>query len=629
MALTYQTLIDDILLTNAEQVIGIGFQSQNSEGDTESNFRLYLTINGLFKFIENDTVIFGGNDPLLKLNYSFKPCLALSISVSNDLRKCYIYNNIIKTNTGEIIDITPYNFFNSGLLKQANINTNLKKYTNGKDYVNDSSTYPVYPQVGDIGSIYLDFSYLSNIISERVNNSQDGKISLKEFLQKICDDLNRCLGGINNIQPYVDPDTNELTLIDYNAKQINELVTEYSPNAVDANIIMHGLGTFVTNLNVETAITSEMASLISIGAQANANLLGENATTFSKLSFGLEDRIQPIKTYSTGSNKNNSTNNPNDLLQKNINTFIKNILEPQKQSPIPLTDNDFEKGSITIDIFKHFIGYFTEEDSLNTTFIPLKLSLDMLGISGIKLFQKFTSDTNALPYDYRNNYDFLITGIEHNIGNNNRWDTTLNALVALKPPTTSSITNSSFEITTSTLSSLNTISPSATTSTTYSPSQALIGGAVDACVANTPKSVSGFSISSGVRRRGTGSSPQQANGNYHGALDINTPEGTKLAFNIDTILVRAYASKSYGNTVFLKQKTGSNTGFEFRFAHLKEISDVIKKAKPGDTIPSGTLLGLTGNTGFSQGPHLHFEIRNPSGRQVCPNDYAVKFIKLG
>ena len=57
------------------------------------------------------------------------------------------------------------------------------------------------------------------------------------------------------------------------------------------------------------------------------------------------------------------------------------------------------------------------------------------------------------------------------------------------------------------------------------------------------------------------------------------------------------------------------------YAHLKKDGAVVKV---GDTIEAGDLIGYSGNTGFSSGPHLHFSVfktRNGSQRQTLP----VKF----
>jgi len=57
------------------------------------------------------------------------------------------------------------------------------------------------------------------------------------------------------------------------------------------------------------------------------------------------------------------------------------------------------------------------------------------------------------------------------------------------------------------------------------------------------------------------------------------------------------------------------------YAHLKKDGAVVKV---GDTIEAGELIGYSGNTGFSSGPHLHFSVfktRNGSQRQTLP----VKF----
>ena len=56
----------------------------------------------------------------------------------------------------------------------------------------------------------------------------------------------------------------------------------------------------------------------------------------------------------------------------------------------------------------------------------------------------------------------------------------------------------------------------------------------------------------------------------------------------------------YGNYVVIDHGGGLTT----LYAHMSVV-----KASPGDTVSQGTVIGVTGNTGASTGPHLHYEVR--------------------
>ncbi|MFB3175100.1 phage tail tape measure protein [Staphylococcus pseudintermedius] len=83
---------------------------------------------------------------------------------------------------------------------------------------------------------------------------------------------------------------------------------------------------------------------------------------------------------------------------------------------------------------------------------------------------------------------------------------------------------------------------------------------------------------------------------------IRTPMGGRVAR-------QSFMPGGYGNWV--KVISGA---MELIFAHLKNFS---KTPASGKNVKPGDVIGLTGNTGFSTGPHLHFGIRK-NGRDIDP-----------
>lgn len=96
----------------------------------------------------------------------------------------------------------------------------------------------------------------------------------------------------------------------------------------------------------------------------------------------------------------------------------------------------------------------------------------------------------------------------------------------------------------------------------------------------------------------------------HNGIDFGLPEGNLVKACADGIISRAeqdtttaYDSKSgYGYHIRIQHPDGSTS----IYGHLQK-DGLIKQT--GDVIRMGELIGRSGNTGFSTGPHLHFEVR--------------------
>ncbi len=83
------------------------------------------------------------------------------------------------------------------------------------------------------------------------------------------------------------------------------------------------------------------------------------------------------------------------------------------------------------------------------------------------------------------------------------------------------------------------------------------------------------------------------------------------------IVITSERSSSYGNYVVISHGPGNTT----LYAHMSSRS-----VSEGDVVTQGQVIGVTGSTGISSGPHLHYEITE-GGSRVDPLTYLPGYIK--
>jgi len=100
---------------------------------------------------------------------------------------------------------------------------------------------------------------------------------------------------------------------------------------------------------------------------------------------------------------------------------------------------------------------------------------------------------------------------------------------------------------------------------------------------------------------GDGFGVVRSSGRTHQGLDFPVPYGTRIgAAGVGTTIHAGYNSGGYGNLVVVQHRLGYTTWY----AHMSSVTSWV-----GERVTGGTRLGYVGSTGFSTGPHLHFEAR--------------------
>jgi len=98
---------------------------------------------------------------------------------------------------------------------------------------------------------------------------------------------------------------------------------------------------------------------------------------------------------------------------------------------------------------------------------------------------------------------------------------------------------------------------------------------------------------------------------FHRGVDLRANYGSPILAPADGVVLYIGSKTAYGNMVVVLHGGGIATVY----GHLWKFA-----VEPYECVQKGQLLGYTGNTGFSTGPHLHFEVRQ-GGESTNPLEW--------
>jgi len=110
---------------------------------------------------------------------------------------------------------------------------------------------------------------------------------------------------------------------------------------------------------------------------------------------------------------------------------------------------------------------------------------------------------------------------------------------------------------------------------------------------------------------GARTSPWSARSEFHSGLDIGAPIGTLVKSPAPGTVVFAGPHQEYGQTLIIDH--GNDT--KSLYGHLSKVAVAVNQK-----VQRGEVVAMTGNSGRSSGPHLHYEIQ-VKGQPVNPNSY--------
>ena len=107
----------------------------------------------------------------------------------------------------------------------------------------------------------------------------------------------------------------------------------------------------------------------------------------------------------------------------------------------------------------------------------------------------------------------------------------------------------------------------------------------------------------------------QRSGGHHNGTDFAAAHGTPIYAPADGVVVqgrdRAQGSvQGFGSWIWIDSQSAVGKDFIFGHVHHPGI-----KVRRGDKVTAGQMIGVVGNEGQSTGPHLHFEVWGPPGRE--------------
>lgn len=416
----------DILKPELFNLTTVNYNIGNNEGTTNKESlqpQTYITLGHLLALITSNCLIYSNKKPYIYIDFndSLNFCSTYPYQLFLDPRVCIIPNNYNYNVLDVKKDLYP---------PQENSENNIYNIQRGwrNDFISfHLNNYNHYlktdnPKVrANLMYINININFITNILKDLSKSSKDENVFLSQFMNKLLEEINISLGGNNNFRLLVDDTSKSLRIID--DTRLSSLV---ETNNNDYSIIpLFGKESFVYNYSFSSTIPPNMASMITISAQAKPSQFSGDVFAFSNLSRNMTDRLLEDKKIINDTLEEKPINISPDNI-KLVDLFFKDIYEGDINS-LSLNISSMEAVK---NIYREIITKYRNEKNSNhkgSTIIPLKFSLEMDGLSGIIPNSAFLIPNNLLPSSYLtkkglSKIAFIIHKIEQRF-DNNKWIT--------------------------------------------------------------------------------------------------------------------------------------------------------------------------------------------------------------
>tara|TARA_R100000541_G_scaffold56478_2_gene65924 strand:+ start:2780 stop:6454 length:3675 start_codon:yes stop_codon:yes gene_type:complete len=292
---------------------------------------------------------------------------------------------------------------------------------------------------GKLSEVLLNISMLVNLAGSPAMQNKEGKISISSFLNAVLDKINTTRGGINNFKIVTDSASSTIKILDNTPIRWK---TKFPPNSDGTELCVFNTfgvknkigGSIVKSIDIQSSISKDMADVIATNVGGGSNGYNVNGTGLNKWSEGITDRIFPDLSDAPGEKE------PDTKLKTQYN---ENILCIGKVSSRFLNQYEnfiFDKNiskdlKVANDSYVSLLsGIMTSNNFINTPyFLPFSYRMDLEGISGIRLYERFDLDNNVLPTTYDNeSLEMQISSCDHTVSST----TWLTKIVAIPQPST-------------------------------------------------------------------------------------------------------------------------------------------------------------------------------------------------
>ena len=294
-----------------------------------------------------------------------------------------------------------------------------------------------------IGNMYLNINYLLKVAEKLYEKTYSASINIGEFLAQIIDDMNSACGPnhkfalmTNNMFP------NVTNIIDLNQDMRigAEKIFNFKVQSNDSAVRKFGFS---------TSVPSSMAATIAVAASNPKSVEGLDQVTFAAINRGignrlmqrgnikptLKDRETSVRRYAENIK---AASTCVEILNKYRNNLMENIgVEEIKEKTMGVTLSQVRTSLARLQTLVDVIASLnahgeTRRNPPSSTPIPIKLNLEMDGISGLVIGQLFKVEKSRLPSSYRHqDICFQLNSEEQKITAGGDWTVKFTGMMQL------------------------------------------------------------------------------------------------------------------------------------------------------------------------------------------------------